>query len=180
MKTFSICLILAASAAAASAQIVPVRVSVPINPVMSLPKSMPSPLTGPLAGQGISLPTPIPALVPTGVIAAPAPSALPAAAPAIAPAAAITETIPAVKVDGSRENVAHPLRRIQPGVTVRFGAASGDKAEPAPAPQAEKENLDHLFDGDELQGNAVDGRRPVSHERRISLPEWDLERELGL
>lgn len=156
-------------AALASAQIAPVRLSAPVNPVAGLPKLLPSPMTGPLAGMGISLPTVVPSL-------APAPALLAAAAPAPAPlpAALPSRRVPVLPVAPSRDTVINPLRRIMPGVTVRFGE---QKPAEKTAPDAGKDRLDELFDGDgEIPGL---NRGPVGHERRISLPEDDLMRELG-
>lgn len=155
-------------AAISAAQIMPLRLTAPVNPVAGLPKLLPSPMTGPLAGMVIQLPTIVPAL-------APAPALLPAAAPApIVPVSLPARRAPlAVPTLPSREN---PLRRIMPGVTVRFAeTAKGEKT----APDAAKDDLDQLFDGDGQPAKPGVNRGPVGHERRISLPEDDLMRELG-
>lgn len=157
-------------AALSAAQIMPLRLSAPVNPIAGLPKLLPSPMTGPLAGMGISLPTLVPALAPASVLPA-------AAAPApVLPVSLPSRRAPmAVPTLPSRENVINPLRRIMPGVTVRFaGPAKGEKA----APDA-KDDLDQLFDGDGQPVKPGVNRGPVGNERRISLPEDDLMRELG-
>lgn len=158
-------------AAMSAAQIMPLRLSAPVNPVAGLPKLLPSPMTGPLAGMGISLPTLVPAL-------APAPALLAAAAPApVLPVSLPSRRAPmAVPALPSRENVINPLRRIMPGVTVRFAEpAKGEKT----APDAAKDDLDQLFDGDGQPAKPGVNRGPIGNERRISLPEDDLMRELG-
>jgi hypothetical protein len=128
-------------------------------------------MTGPLAGMGISLPTVVPSLAPAPAhlaAAAPAPMPLPAALP--------SRRLPLLPAQPSRDSVINPLRRIMPGVVVRFGEQkpASEKA----APDA-KDNLDQLFDGDGEPAAPGLNRGPISHERRISLPEDDLMRELG-
>lgn len=160
-------------AAAATAQIMPARAIAPVNPIAGLPRMLPSPLSGPLAGISISLPSAVPALTPAPALL-PAPAAL---APSALPASLPTRRVPVLPAGPSRDGVNNPVRRIIPGVVVRF-------AEPAPksekaAPEQRRDELDQLFDGDkQLPKPAVD-RGPIGHERRISLPEDDLMRELG-
>ena len=167
------------SAAISAAQIMPVRFSAPVNPVMSLPTNLPSPLTGPLAGMDIHLPSLVPTLTPS-------PALLIAVAPrATVPTYELPVALPArgnrwspAPANPSHENVINPLRRIMPGVVVRFGEKAKDEKT---APSSEKDRLDQLFDGDG-QGQPVKSgvnRGPIGNERRISLPEDDLMRELG-
>ncbi len=180
MKRFPIVIAVALPAflaAASFAQIVPVRVSVPVNPVAGLPKLLPSPLSGPLTGMGISLPSPVPTLAPSPALlsAAVAPAPIPARSlPAVLPTRAPGLPVPA---NPSHENVNNPLRKIMPGVVVRFAdnAPKGEKA----APGGKNEALDELFDGDGQPLKPGMNRGAISHERRISLPEDDLMKELG-
>lgn len=181
----------ALSAVPASAQIV--SMSVPVNPVYGLPKSLPSPLSGPLTGMGISLPTRI-GVMPTISFAGAmsAPTAAPAVRIAALPIAAVPvayvpdhiEKIPGVQVTANRENRANPFRALLPDGVARF-----DGAAPAPAPsakgsQSEQDRLDQIFDGEgqpaERPTVELPRRAPVKPSRRHSLPEWDLENELGL
>ena len=163
-------------AAVSSAQIMAIRAIAPINPIAGLPKLLPSPLTGPLGGMGIQLPSLVPSLTPSpALLAAAAPAAvlplnnLPVALPSRAPRL----PVPAAP---SRENVINPLRQIMPGMTIRF-------SEKAPAektvPTVKKDELDQLFDGDDQPLKPGMNRGPIGNERRISLPEDDLMRELG-
>lgn len=169
-------------AAAASAQIVPVRAFAaslnpvaPMNPVAGLPMSLPSPMTGPLTGLGIEFPTPTLPLI------APAPKLLPGPAtsvPFVLPSRGVV--VPMAAITEEHEIVINPVRRATPGVTLRLAEKSAVK----PAPNAKKgdqtvkNGLDHLFDG---SADATDSNRePVSSDRHISFPERDLERELGL
>lgn len=169
-------------AAAASAQVVGIHA--PANPVMGLPKLLPSPLSGPLAGVGISLPAPMampavslaaaPAAAPAPVAAIvavlPAPAALPMRAPAL----------PAVTVNAARENRANPFRAVLPDGVARFDpAAKSDKGA-----GSDEERLNQIFDGEDQPAERptveLPRRAPVTPSRRHSLPEWDLENELGL
>jgi hypothetical protein len=170
-------------AATAAAQFAPVRFVAPVNPVAGLPRLLPSPLTGPLVGNSISLPNLVPSLTPSLSLAAIA------AAPAYLPAARMPSRegqLPAAPA--KRDEVVNPLRRVQPGVVIRFsGAVASSKssaaAQPDDAkPELSKENLDQAFDGEGRPKPVVDGsrRKPVTSGRHISLPEWDLEKELGI
>jgi hypothetical protein len=177
----------ALSAVPASAQIV--SMSVPVNPIYGLPKSLPSPLSGPLTGMGISLPTRI-GVMPTisfaGAMAAPvATPAAPLIAIAARPVAYAPQRLadlPGVQVVATRENRANPFRALLPDGVARF-----DGAAPAPSAkgsQSEQDRLDQIFDGEgqpaERPTVELPRRAPVKPSRRHSLPEWDLENELGL
>ncbi|HXT00149.1 MAG TPA: hypothetical protein VN915_05705 [Elusimicrobiota bacterium] len=165
-------------AATASAQVTPIRFAAPVNPIAGLPKLLPSPMTGPLVGTGISLPNLVPALTPSVTLAALAP-----AAPAPVGLPAHQELIPAVQ-PARDPGVVNPLQRVMPGVVVRFAAPANGSANGAPSvPDAPKEKLDETFDGTGAPSKPAVNlpvRRPVSSGRHVSLPEWDLERELGI
>ena len=132
-------------AGSANAQYRPIALPFPgaNNPVISLPKSLPSPLSGPLAGTPISLPTPT-------------------ITPSLPAAAIPSATIPAV-----------PARRVLPTISVQFAESAGRKEEPKKAvdQDAEKDRLDHIFDGEQA---------PQRPGRRINIPEREMEEELGL
>jgi len=169
-------------AANSAAQIMPVRMFAPVNPVAGLPKVLPSPVTGPLAGMNISLPSLIPAL-------SPAPALLAAASPAAAfptnrlplPVSLPSHRLPVLPSAPSRDSVINPVRRIMPGVVVRFASASrkegsdGERTQPT----AKKDELDQIFDGNQGVKPGA-GRGVIDSGRRISLPEDDLMRELGI
>jgi hypothetical protein len=169
--------------ATAGAQIVPVRFVAPVNPIAGLPRLLPSPMTGPLVGLGITLPSLVPALTPAmSLPSAPTPAfILPVSLPSR------QGVIPATPASSSRGDVVNPLRRVMPGVVIRFSAAATNAAANAPKPGAaqsdpSKEKFDQAFDGEDAPKPAVQlpGRKPVTSGRHISLPEWDLERELGI
>ncbi len=155
--------------AAAAAQFSPI--SPRINPLVGLPAVLPSPAISPLSG-GIQLPTPLPALTPSLILAAPAVSLA-----LSAPATAAPLAQPAVSA--RRENVSTPLSGLPSAVIRvenRHAAEKAPAAAPAPEAAPDQESLDQLFDRGEIRavGRATDSSR------RIGLPEWDLERELGL
>jgi len=173
-------LVAALCAATASAQVTPIRFAAPVNPIAGLPKLLPSPLTGPLVGSGISLPNLVPALTPSVVLAAVSPAPVPA--PSISLPAAHEEILPAVQ-PARDPNVGNPLQRVMPGVVVRFNAPSNGSTNGAPSiPDAPKEKLDETFDGTGAPSKpaVLPTRKPVTSGRHVSLPEWDLERELGI
>ncbi|MFI5362344.1 MAG: hypothetical protein ACHQ49_10275 [Elusimicrobiota bacterium] len=162
-------------AASASAQFATIRIGAPVNPVAGLPKLFPSPLTGPLAGAGISLPGAVPALTPSLKLPAPAPFAG-EIAPIILPAR--EGQIPSTPARRSRENVINPLQRVMPGVVIRFAGAPAKPA--AGNTDAAREALDFTFDGSGRPVRPSVLRAPVAPSRRVTIPELDLERELGI
>jgi hypothetical protein len=180
MKRFALPLTLllpVLAAATSAAQIAPLRFIAPVNPVAGLPKLLPSPLTGPLVGSGINLPSLVPALTPSLRLTPAAPQIgviLPVRMPSR------DGQFPTLPTTPSRDGVNNPIRRVIPGVVIRF---NGAPAQPGAAtPEVSKEKLDHAFDGD-LPSKPVVGqmrRQPITSGRHITLPEWDLERELGI
>lgn len=165
-------------AASASAQVTPIRFSAPVNPIAGLPKLLPSPMTGPLVGTGISLPNLVPALNPSVTLAAVAPAPAPVSLPAH------QELIPAIPAQRAGGDVVNPLQRVMPGVVVRFNAPANGSTNGAPSTHdAAKEKLDETFDGSGAPSKPavnLPSRKPVTSGRHVSLPEWDLERELGI
>ncbi|HAZ07087.1 MAG TPA: hypothetical protein DCZ01_00885 [Elusimicrobia bacterium] len=144
-------------AASAHAQLRPIVPSFPgaNNPVVLLPKTLPSPFTGmtiQLPARSIAPALDLPAIsLPT-------------------PAAIIR-----IHIRADRENVVNPIRRIVSVVNAQF-----DERKEAPRAQAEqdaeKDRLDHLFDGDA----SPNSQPPARSGHRVNLPELELERELGL
>jgi hypothetical protein len=168
------------AAANAAAQLTTIRFAAPVDPIAGLPKLLPSPMTGPLAGTGISLPSMQPALKPS--LSLPGAVSFPAYLPA-ARMPAREEGRPAASTRSSRREPAGTLRRVTPGVVFRFSGQAAASKPGAAKPDAAKERLDAAFDGDdEAPKPAVDQPRrgPVSPGRSVGLPEWDLERELGI
>ena len=139
-------------AATAAAQMTAIRFVAPVNPISGLPKLFPSPKTGPILGTGITFPNLVPVFLPVRMPTR-------------------EGQLPATPAQPSRDGVVNPLRRVMPDVVIRFELT----------PDAPKEKLDEAFDG-EARKPAVElpRRNPVSSGRHVSLPEWDLERELGI
>lgn len=151
-----------------------------INPLAGLPTNLPNPVIGPLAGRGVTLPAPL--MLPTPMLLAPAlaaPSALPTA---FSPAAVAAPVAP-MAVAADRALSVLPASFLP-------AAADGKKAaQLAPAPaapaRAAGDDMRNLFDGSrnasgmEWQPILPRDRRPAPT-RRHSLPEDDLERELGM
>jgi|GEM_PF-2776482 len=168
-------------------------ISPKINPLAGLPSILPGPAIVALPTNGIRLPSIVPTLVPTLTLASPsAPSMrLPAAAAPAAFAGAIVidvpqkiDKVPANNVVGDRENVRHPLNAVLPDRTIRLQARRADdggRAAPAAA-QQEKDDLDAIFDRGQSDGGSppLSRRGPAGTNHRITTPEDDLERELGL
>jgi hypothetical protein len=175
MKTSTL---LAAAALPILAAFAPAAVITPMgnNPLAGLPTVLPSPLSGPYAGVPSVLPQP--ALLPTLPV-----SAIPAAAPAprLAPAAPVAlPSLPSVRVTAERENAPNPLRRVLPDTTIRFAATVPAKSKDSA--EAEKQRQDRVFDGEKdapLPGVSP-FHEPSVNGRHISLPEWDLEHEIGV
>jgi hypothetical protein len=182
MKRFTLplTLVLSVLAAAASAQITTIRFAAPVNPIASLPKLLPSPMIGPLVGTGITLPNLVPALTPSMSLAAAAATPdylLPMNLPAR------NGQIPATPARPSNDGVVNPLRRVMPGVVIRFGGRIAPAKPGSALPDSSKESLDQAFDGENDRSKPVvelPRRKPVSSGRHISLPEDDLMRELGI
>jgi hypothetical protein len=139
------------------------------NPLIGLPVILPTPVNNPLAGS-ISLPAP--AMTPT-VIAPGIKIDVPLLPVTLVPG------LPAVRLVANKENVVNPLTAILPG-----GAKANLTAaiEPKKDEGKKADKLAELFDGKgrkgrvDLPADELGGTRPA---RRISLPEWDLEREIG-
>lgn len=128
------------------------------NPIISLPKNLPSPLSGPLIGTPISLPMP---------------TLTPSLSPASVSLPAVAIPTPVAPITARRENVANPMNRVVPTITVRFAETAERKDEPKNAIEQneQKDDLDGLFDGH------LPAHRPG---RRINIPEREMEQELGL
>ncbi|MBI3564645.1 MAG: hypothetical protein HY079_05560, partial [Elusimicrobia bacterium] len=90
--------------------------------------------------------------------------------------------MPSVKLDASRENRANPFRALLPDGVARFDGSAPAKSEKDSA--TEQERLNQIFDGEDQPAERptveLPRRAPVTPSRRHSLPEWDLENELGL
>lgn len=160
--------VLAGSAAAQAVRILP------SGPGIGAPIYFPGPVTGPTAQIKIELPSPRlnPGL--TVTLAPVVMGVFPALPMPMIPDRPI---IPAIRPIAVRENVAHPLAPILPGLKAQLSEV--DKKN-----DWKKEIGDGLFDGRLIPERKPvvepsDRPAPVRPGRQISLPEADLEREIG-
>ncbi len=131
-------------------------------------------LPGPVSNIGINprINLPAPLLTPTvALMLAPVPVA--AAIPVLPVALPIA--VPQHAIVAERENVTMPY----PALRAQFGAASKDA--PAKDIVSSREKLENMFDGrrQPTQKNASGDLGPVRSDRHQSLPEHDLESEIG-
>lgn len=133
-------------------------------------------------GTAVNLPGPAANIVISPRINLPAPLLTPAVAFTLAPVpmaaalpalpVALPVAMPQNAIVAERENVAMPY----PALRAQFGSASKDAAAPKEV-VAPREKLDNLFDGRKPVKNASDDL--VRSDRHQSLPEQDLESEIG-
>jgi hypothetical protein len=76
-----------------------------------------------------------------------------------------------IHIPNRRDEVNNPIKRVMPEIAIRF-------VDGAEQPAGKKEDLDELFDKGSEAGRSERG--PVGSSRRVSFPELDLERELGI
>lgn len=134
-------------------------------------------------GTGVNLPGPAANIVISPRINLPAPLLTPTAAFTLAPVpmaaalptlpVALPVAVPQQAIVAERENVTMPY----PALRAQFGAANKDAAAPKEV-VAPREKLDNLFDGRKPK-NASEDLGPVRSDRHQSLPEQDLESEIG-
>lgn len=134
-------------------------------------------------GTGVNLPGPASNIVISPRINLPAPLLTPTVAFTLAPVpmAAALPTLPVAlpiavpqhAIVAERENVTMPY----PSLRAQFGSASKDAAAPKDV-VAPREKLDNLFDG-RKKSTVNDDLGPVRSDRHQSLPEQDLESEIG-
>ncbi len=144
------------------------------NPYIGAPVILPSPAINPIAGMRIDLPAP---RLNPGLAVTLAPAPAPSAAVAIMgvfpilpiPMIPSRPVVPVVRPAASRENVAHPLAPILPDLRAQFGTAEKNN-------DWQKELAEGLFDG-----RLIPARKPapVRPSVRVTLPEADLEAEIG-
>jgi len=144
------------------------------NPHIGSPIRLPGPSINPVAGMRIDLPAPRlnPGL---SVNLAPTPSA-PVAIMGVFPILPIPmipsrPVVPVVRPSASRENVAHPLAPILPGLGAQFSEAASEKKN-----DWQKELGEELFDGRLIPSRKPAPVRPGEY---VTLPEADLEVEIG-
>lgn len=135
-------------------------------------------------GTGVNLPGPVSNIVISPRINLPAPLLTPTVALTLAPVpmaaaipvlpVALPTAIPYHSIIAERENVTTP----SPALRAQFGAAAKTAAAPKDA-VAPREKLDNLFDGRKNEKSVNDDLGPVRSDRHQSLPEHDLESEIG-
>lgn len=171
LKTLSRILLPLLLSAPAAAQ---VRAILPggSNPYIGVPATLPGPAINPVAGMRIELPAPRlnPGL---SVKLAPTPSTL---IPIMGvfpilpiPMIPSRPVVPVVRPAASRENVAHPLAPILPGLGAQFATAEKKN-------DWQKELGEELFDGRLIPSRKP---RPLRPGEYVTLPETDLEAEIG-
>jgi hypothetical protein len=165
-------------------------ISPKINPLAGLPSILPSPVIVQLPTSGIRLPSFILGNSPTLTLSAPVVLSAPArtmVAPAAFAGSIVVDLperivkIPSYRVDGGRENVRNPLASVLPDATIRLRArrSDGDGRVAASAEQ-DKDDLDAIYDRGQSGSEPLSRRGPSGTNHRITTPEQDLERELGL
>lgn len=161
-------------AVSASAQVISILPGGRGNLFVGTPASLPGPLAGVTITPMLSAPSLTPALAP--VLSAPAPVAqIPAP---ILPAIPSMPSIPNLPVSrlpdhiwnlSAHDNVPMPF----PALAVKLAAPAKDGSAQE-QPKNSRENLDNLFDGRDAEKKS-----PVRSDRHQSLPEQDLESEIG-
>jgi len=167
MKTIfvSLSLILAGSASAQVTSILPGGRG---NLYIGTGVNLPGPAANITISPRINLPAPL--LSPTVALTL---SPVPVAAAIPVLSVALPTAIPLNAIVAERENVAIPF----PALRAQFSAPSKDDAKDGVAP---REKLDNLFDGRRQPAEKrVSDDLPVRSDRHQSLPEQDLESEIG-
>ena len=163
-------LILASSASAQMSTILPGgRGNIYIGNAINLP----GPSANIVISPRISLPAPL--LSPSVALTlAPVPMAAYAVIPVLP--IALPAAVPAYRITAQRENIAIPGALI-----AHFASAPSKDATPAKDAIASREKLNNLFDGRKqpAEKSPVDEFGPVRSDRHHSLPENDLEKEIG-
>jgi len=143
--------------------------------------STPSTVPGPL-GNVPRLYLPGPLLTPTVALTlAPVPFGIAIPMLPISPMMPTHEILPAPRA------VPVPLPKISPNMPIQYAALRGaalsapskDAAAPSDAAIASRAKLEKLFDGRTSAEKAEDDLGPVRPGRHVSLPENDLEKEIG-
>jgi hypothetical protein len=168
-------------AVSASAQVVTILPGGRGNIYIGTPSNLPGPAANIVISPRISLPAPL--LTPAvAMTLAPVPMAaaipvLPVALPSAIPLMPIALPSPLPS-----DIVYHVAERAMPrALQAHFAAPAKDAASPKDVIAA-RERLDNAFDGSKLPNETripADERGPVRSDRHHSLPENDLEREIG-
>ena len=185
MMTFVSTLVLVL-AGSASAQMISILPGGRGNLYIGTPTTLPGPMGNIAISPRISLPAPLlapsitVALAPTPAPAqVPVPVQIPAPALPILPVTPVMPNLPVSVIPehmwnfSAHDNVPLPY----PALRVKLAAPSKDGS--AKDAAAARENLDNLFDGRRQPTEKKDDLGPVRSDRHQSLPEHDLESEIG-
>lgn len=170
----TLALILATSASAQVTSILPGGRG---NIFIGTPMNLPGPVSGPVIAPRISLPAP---LLTPAVAMAPAPAPTPVQVPV--PVIPVIPALPPLPVSVIPEHLwklsAHEnVKLAYPALRATMAAPAKDASTQDPAARGEK--LDDLFDGRRSPSRKSDDLGPVRSDRHQSLPEQDLESEIG-
>ncbi len=180
MMTFvsTLTLILATSA---SAQMISILPGGRGNLYIGTPTTLPGPMSNITISPRITLPAPL--LAPSITVAL-APAPVPAQIPVpVLPILPVTPVVPALPVSvipehmwnfAMHDNVPLPFPSA---LRAQLSAPSKDGS--AKDAAASREKLDNVFDGRKLPSEKTDDLGPVRSDRHQSLPEHDLESEIG-
>jgi len=152
-------------ATSASAQVISILPGGRGNLIVGMPTNLPGPIGNAVISPRISLPSPL--LTPAFALT-PAPVLAAAAVTPVLPVAAIPQS----RILAVHENVALPY----PALRAQLAAPAKDSA----STDAAREKLEDLFDGRRQPSEKnSNGLSPVRSDRHQSLPENELEREIG-
>lgn len=166
MKTL-LCTLSLILATSASAQVTSILPGGRGNLYIGTPMNLPGPAANIVISPRINLPAPL--LTPVSpMMLAPVPASMMEAAMA-RPIALPVVVTPMSRVTAERENVAISNRAL------RAQLSAPAKSETPKDVKAEREKLDNLFDGRRQPAE----KSPVRSDRHQSLPEQDLESEIG-
>jgi hypothetical protein len=170
-------------ATSASAQMISILPGGRGNLYIGTPTTLPGPMSNITISPRISLPAPL--LAPSITVAlAPAPTPAQVPVPVVVPVLPVTPVMPALPVSVIPEHMwnfaMHDNVPLPYPSALRAQLSAPSKDGSAKDAAASREKLDNLFDGRKPnEKGASDDRGPVRSDRHQSLPEHDLESEIG-
>ena len=175
MFVSTLTLILATSA---SAQMISILPGGRGNLYIGTPTTLPGPMGNIAISPRISLPAPL--LAPSISVAL-APAAVPV--PVVVPILPVTPVMPALPISAIPEHMwnfaMHDNITLPYPTALRAQLSAPSKDGSAKDAAASREKLDNLFDGRRQPTEKKDDLGPVRSDRHQSLPEHDLESEIG-
>jgi len=162
-------------ATSASAQVISILPGGRGNLFVGTPANLPGPLAGvvitPMLTLSASALTPVLAQAP-----APVPAQIPSPAIPVIPAMPSFPALPMSKIPEHMWNLSAHGSVALPYAALRANLSAPAKDAAAQQPANSRENLDNLFDGNKERSEKSS---PVRSDRHQSLPEQDLESEIG-